>query len=249
LTYHPDAGSIFPGDMHEIKMKFNALNLEHDMYQAALNIKSNDPDNPEAIIPVMFNVLMPDPPEITVVPDSFNLNLDTGDSASYKMTIGNEGTGKLNWSVKVIQDQVDTIQQFTNYTSLYAQFKNSVTYKPGQNNGASGQQLVGPLPMNKIKSLAGTKKILAWITYADYYDEYTNTLNALSAYFSDYTLTETSETNPVYLDTLLSNTDVFLIPEQENGSSSVFSSLGSAWSNVLQNFVNNGGIVILCGSA
>jgi hypothetical protein len=134
-------------------------------------------------------------------------------------------------------------------SSLYNQYKNLTRYKDLSDKNNTGNAKISPIPIDKINSLSGTINILAWTTYADMDGEYPNTMNAISQYFTDYTVTTTTTEDASALEAELSSKDVFLIPEQEGGSSSEFSSLGSSWETVLDNFVRDGGIVILCGSS
>jgi uncharacterized repeat protein (TIGR01451 family) len=94
----------------------------------------------------------------------------------------------------------------------------------------------------------GTVRILSFILYADTTvgGEYQNTLTAISNYFPNFVETSTTTTDPATLQALLADKQVFLIVEQENAGSGVLGPLGTAWATVLQNFVNNGGIVIAC---
>jgi uncharacterized repeat protein (TIGR01451 family) len=93
-----------------------------------------------------------------------------------------------------------------------------------------------------------TVRILSFILYADTTvgGEYQHTLTAISNYFPNFVETSTTTTDPATLQALLADKQVFLIVEQENAGSGVLGPLGTAWATVLQNFVNNGGIVIAC---
>ena len=83
------------------------------------------------------------------------------------------------------------------------------------------------------------------LTYgADYFQEYTNTITAINTYFTGYRLSELNTTSAYRLDSALQYNEVLLIPEQESGNPTVFSS----FSPMLQAFVNRGGTVIFCGS-
>lgn len=94
-------------------------------------------------------------------------------------------------------------------------------------------------------------EILTFTRYADISSsgEYQHTLTAISTYFTDYNETSTTTENPATLASELVGKDVFLIVEQESASSSNMSGLGTSWASVLTDFVNNGGIIILCSHA
>ncbi|MBU0765569.1 MAG: PKD domain-containing protein [Bacteroidetes bacterium] len=95
-----------------------------------------------------------------------------------------------------------------------------------------------------IGSSSQLVEILALTYGVDMYTEYPNTISAINQYFTDYNLTEINTTNASQLQTALSGKDIFLVPEQESGSSSVF----TGFATVLQTFVNQGGTVIFCGT-
>jgi Zn-dependent metalloprotease len=83
------------------------------------------------------------------------------------------------------------------------------------------------------------------LTYGvDMINEYPNTINAISSQFNDYELSTINTTNSATLQTALTGKNVLLIPKRETASTSVF----TGFSTVLQNFVNDGGVIIFCGS-
>src|SRR5207302_11211638 len=77
--------------------------------------------------------------------------------------------------------------------------------------------------------------------------EYLQTLSAVSNYFPNFDETATTTTDAATLQSQLAGKQVFLIVEQESASApGILGPLGTAWATVLNNFVNNGGIVIAC---
>jgi uncharacterized repeat protein (TIGR01451 family) len=94
-----------------------------------------------------------------------------------------------------------------------------------------------------------TVRILTFTNFADVSTdgEYRHTLTAISTYFTNFQETATSATNAGVLQAQLAGKQVFLIPEQENGGN--MGALGTAWSAMLNNFVNGGGTVIVCSFA
>jgi|GEM_PF-1939125 len=103
-------------------------------------------------------------------------------------------------------------------------------------------------PANLSVLPPSTVEILSWTAYSDLSagGEYANAKQAISAYFPNYHETTTTTSDPSTLAGLLAGKQVFLVVEQENGSSSTLGSLGTAWSSVLNNFVNGGGTIIVC---
>ncbi|MES2589361.1 MAG: PKD domain-containing protein, partial [Bacteroidota bacterium] len=94
-------------------------------------------------------------------------------------------------------------------------------------------------------STNSSPNVLSFNHGVDMTEEYINTISAINQYYTDYTLINTATTDPTTLETLLEDVDVLLFPENESGTSSVFTSIAT----VVQNFANNGGTVIVCGSS
>jgi subtilisin family serine protease len=89
-----------------------------------------------------------------------------------------------------------------------------------------------------------TKRVLAYIGYTDTSREYPNTLAGIDSVSTNYTVTGLSDYTQ--LDSMLPGHDVLLIPEQEKADSSLLEVIGTNWATTVQNFVNNGGVVIQC---
>jgi hypothetical protein len=91
-------------------------------------------------------------------------------------------------------------------------------------------------------------RILAYLQYVDYAQEYYNTFEAIDSTFgSNYNLT--GLWNYTQLDSMLAEKDILLIPEQEHANVSTMETIVSAWSKTLLEFVENGGIIIACDHA
>jgi len=91
--------------------------------------------------------------------------------------------------------------------------------------------------------------ILAWTAYTDLTREYPNTVAALNSVLADCLVMETPTTSTTTLTNELKGKHVFLIPEQENASSTDQASLGATFATVLENFVRGGGTMIDCGES
>ncbi|OWY19539.1 hypothetical protein B6N25_13980 [Sphingobacteriales bacterium TSM_CSS] len=76
--------------------------------------------------------------------------------------------------------------------------------------------------------------------------EYENTFTAINTYYTNYNLTETTTSSATELAAQLQGKNVFLVPEVENAFG-VPPFLDFA--PVLQEFVNNGGMVVFCGTS
>ncbi|HUR56834.1 MAG TPA: M36 family metallopeptidase, partial [Opitutaceae bacterium] len=104
-------------------------------------------------------------------------------------------------------------------------------------------------------SVPDTIEVLSWVGYADMAaggttggGEYQNSKAAISTYFTNYNETNTTVTEPVALAAQLAGKHVFFVPEQERSDAATMDTLGAAWAPVLNNFVNNGGSVVLCSN-
>jgi uncharacterized repeat protein (TIGR03803 family) len=100
-------------------------------------------------------------------------------------------------------------------------------------------------------SSVGTVQVLSFTLYADTSatGEYLHTKQAISTYFTNYAETSTTVTDPAALAAALVGKHVFLVPEQETATQAQLTALGTSWAPTLTNFVNNGGIVIVCSWA
>jgi hypothetical protein len=88
-------------------------------------------------------------------------------------------------------------------------------------------------------------RILAYVEYTDYYQEYANALAAIDSTFGpNYMLTELWDYTQ--LDSMLPGNDILFIPEQEYASLPTLFLIGRTWTATLSNFINEGGIIILC---
>jgi Zn-dependent metalloprotease len=85
--------------------------------------------------------------------------------------------------------------------------------------------------------------ILAMTYGVDMSTEYPNTINAISSGFSNYTVTTTGTIIDTVLHSALIDKDVLLFPEQETGNSAHYPAIAP----IVQNFMNAGGVVIVCG--
>src|SRR4030095_6429131 len=77
-------------------------------------------------------------------------------------------------------------------------------------------------------------------------DRNAGTLAALSNHVANYQVTSTAVFDPGTLAALLANNDVFLVPAQSNGNPDYWNMLGPAWAAVLKEFVERGGVIVVC---
>ncbi|MHC4475609.1 MAG: S8 family serine peptidase [Planctomycetota bacterium] len=101
-----------------------------------------------------------------------------------------------------------------------------------------------------VELCVGAKKILVYTQYVDstppMAPEYENVLAALDEYVGKcYTLNELHSYGD--LDSMLPGHDVFLIPEPNvSVAPATLEVIGTFWKDTLQEFVNNGGIIVHC---
>lgn len=109
-----------------------------------------------------------------------------------------------------------------------------------------------PVSFNGSVNLAvvpsSTVEVLSWTAFASgsTYGSYAMTKQAISTYLGNYTETATSTTSAATLGAQLTGKHVLLIPAQELSTTGTLGPIGTAWTNVLTNFVTNGGTVIAC---
>ena len=102
----------------------------------------------------------------------------------------------------------------------------------------------GDLVYTSGGGVSGTLDVLAYTYGADLTEEYPHTITAINQYFTDYTLTTYNGTDATAFASALAGKQVLLLPEQESGSLTHY----AGFSTAVQNFVTNGGIVVVCGS-
>lgn len=96
--------------------------------------------------------------------------------------------------------------------------------------------------VNQNSSSSSSLNIVSWTYNADLSGEYYNTIQALGSYYSDYTLSVESSLNYSDMEAQLATADILLIPEI-NYTSSL-----SIMAPLFNDFVSNGGWIILCGN-
>ena len=110
----PTSGTIPAGQTQNIDVFFNATGLEAGDYLADLLINSNDPDEPELLVPAHLNVF--GIPDIAVTPDTIDYNIVfTGTSKESIVFVENNGTDVLNVS-SITSDNSD----FTSNTNGFS---------------------------------------------------------------------------------------------------------------------------------
>ncbi len=79
-------------------------------------------------------------------------------------------------------------------------------------------------------------------------NQYNNAIYAISETFIDYHITEINTQDALELQDALKDKDVFLVAGQRQSINGISNNVFTGFAPVLQNFVNNGGEVIFCGT-
>jgi hypothetical protein len=181
--------------------------------------------------------------------------LEPGGSAILNATVRNEGLSdetdvelQLLINGTIVESQtIPLLQNGASYTLSYlwtpkiAGKYNITVYAPP----VPDENITRNNIYSRMVPVQYAPKILAYVEYTDYWQEYQNTLRAIESTFGpNYELTELW----YYwqLDEMLSGKDILLIPEQEYASLYTMQSIGSAWAQTLSQFLENGGTIILC---
>jgi PKD repeat protein len=90
-------------------------------------------------------------------------------------------------------------------------------------------------------------EILGWVPYADLSGEWPNMLDALSSQYTYFNVTETTTLDPAELRSQLVGKHVFVAPESDDASEAELAAAGAAFSEVLREFAQGGGTVIVAG--
>jgi uncharacterized repeat protein (TIGR01451 family) len=94
LSENPTEGTVPPGECAVINVTFDSTGLGLGTYSGALDIASNDPDEPNVVVPVTLNVVAP---VIAVTPDALELTLFPNETGTLVFNIANNGTADLTW--------------------------------------------------------------------------------------------------------------------------------------------------------
>ena len=187
--------------------------------------------------------LVEDVPIFGLTPNAINITHYMGDVADEMMTLDNSGPAEINFAIRE-RDTTSGLALLAPFARSAAEIAALQTEQADGDEYNQGAPTIAPIPAEAYANLQGSTNLLAWIRYADYNEEYTNSLNAIAQYTS-FNLTETDTEDPTVLAALLKTTDVFLIPEQENSYSSNLFTLGQSWASTLQTFVSQGGTIVL----
>ncbi|GMN06071.1 hypothetical protein MTsPCn5_14600 [Croceitalea sp. MTPC5] len=103
LSVSPQSAEVPFGGSTTATVTFDARTLEPGMYNAAINISSNDPANPFIVVPVSLTVV--GPPVILINPGSLSaavdIAVDDPPTAERTLTISNTGSNPLEFTTSI----------------------------------------------------------------------------------------------------------------------------------------------------
>jgi YVTN family beta-propeller protein len=187
--------------------------------------------------------LVLDVPVLQVSPDGLEVTHEVGDVTTEWMTITNAGPADLTFELaeRDTTSGLALLEAYARSDEEMAALLAEAESTADPNN--EGPPRIARIPASEFLHLEGTTRILAWTAYADYWQEYTNSLNAIAQY-TTFELTETTTSDPEDLGNLLADADVFLLPEQEYADYWTLHGIGTTWVGVLADFVSDGGTVV-----
>lgn len=187
--------------------------------------------------------LVLDVPVLEVTPDNLESTQQVGETTTQSITITNAGPTELTYQISEHEttDVFAILDEYARTDEEVALLLDKAVSTVDLHN--PGIPSIAPFPTEAFQQLQGPVRILAWTLYTDYYQEYQNTLNAIAQY-TNFTVIETTTTDPATLAGLLANADIFLIPEQEDTNYTMLFNIGISWTGILGNFIGGGGTVI-----
>lgn len=182
------------------------------------------------------------------------LTIAPGGTQSVSVTFNPQTAGTFNSFITVQSNDVDTVICLTGNSTLAPQIltipdsiivnldacSDSVTIPMWIYNTGGPDLIFNTSGYN----FTDTVNVLALTQGVDMTGEYPNTIASINAYFTKYTITTSNTTDASVLTGLLNGIDLLLMPEQETGTSTHYTSFAP----VVQNFMNAGGTVVVLGS-
>jgi subtilisin family serine protease len=107
LSTTPNSGTVPPGGCADILVGFNAAELCGDQYLANLHVMSNDPDTPDAVVPVTLNMIGEPDAQLSAAALDFG-SVYLTQSSTRQLAIANAGCATLNVTGLTIDNAVFT---------------------------------------------------------------------------------------------------------------------------------------------
>ena len=99
LTANPAMATVPPGGSVTVVLTICAPGLDPGVYQINAVIDSNDPDDPQVLVPLSYSVPAPD---IQVSPSEIAVTGDQGQVITADLTISNSGDGTLAFDIELV---------------------------------------------------------------------------------------------------------------------------------------------------
>jgi len=96
LSELPSSGVIHPNQSEGVQVTFDSTGLTYGVYESDIVISSDDPDQPEILLPATLTVLEPD---IKLVSSPLEMTLFPDETGSMTITLENIGNADLVWSI------------------------------------------------------------------------------------------------------------------------------------------------------
>lgn len=102
LNLSPSSGLLASGESETVNMSLYSTGLEEGIYESAVCVTSNDPEQPFILLPVQLNVV--NLPDASISPTTLTIEVEYGQVTSDALVISNEGLGDLDFSLSSAQD-------------------------------------------------------------------------------------------------------------------------------------------------
>ena len=255
LDSAPVTGSVPPGGVASVSVIADMWGMDEGLYDGALVIASNDPDENPTTVPVTLQVKIDD---VLVSPTtSLDFTGPVGGPfapATTTYTLTNRGGVAADWTTSAGEVWIDaspasgTLAPGASLVVAVRINAAAAALTAGRYTTQVGftDQLSGMTVQRDVTLLVGQRRILAYTRYADTAQEVVNTFSAISRVGTNYGRTDL--TDYTKLASALPGNDILLIPDQTYATSEQLQAIGVAWAPILVPFVENGGVVIQCGS-
>lgn len=99
VSIDQESGTLTAGQSVDVNVILSAGDLAAGLYEADINISSNDPVNTLTTIPVALTALGP---PVTATPSSFNLTLEKGETATETLVLTNNSKNDATYDISIV---------------------------------------------------------------------------------------------------------------------------------------------------
>ena len=242
---------IAPGGSYSIDVNYAPQNFED--HAMTVMIDSNDVDEPQIAVLLTGTGIHDD---LAITPEqpfeAFNKDAGPFDPPSKTYTLINNGISPLNWEASASASWLTLslnggiLSPLQSIDILVSINPEAETFPKGFYNKAILFRNInsGLIQNREMKLNVGTKRILAYVQYSDLNEEVENIFSAIDSVSTNYIRTDLDDYTQ--LAEALPGNDILLIPDPDQAYSSTQRDIGQAWREILNEFILNGGVVILC---